>query len=44
MRLEKSLPVINQIAAIIDKYRNLVIPRSSMGKAIDYMLNRWISL
>ncbi len=44
MRIEKSLPVINQIAAIIDKCRNSVIPKSPMGKAIDYMLNRWISL
>ena len=44
LRLEKSLPIINEIGAYIYQNRNKVTPKSPIGKAFDYSTNRWTSL
>ena len=44
LRLEKALPVINEIGAYINKHKGSVMPRSPLGKAFEYCKNRWISL
>lgn len=44
LRLEKSLPIINEIGAYIYKNRNKVTPQSPIGKAFEYSANRWTSL
>jgi hypothetical protein len=44
MRLEKSLPIINEIGAYIYQHKSLVTPQSPIGKAFEYCSNRWTSL
>lgn len=44
LRLEKSLPVINEIGKYIQQERNSVTPKSPIGKAFEYCSNRWVSL
>lgn len=44
LRLEKSLPIINEIGAYIYEQRSLVLPKSPIGVAFEYCANRWISL
>jgi len=44
LRLDKSLPIINEIGQYIQKERNKVTPQSPIGKAFEYCANRWISL
>ena len=44
LRLEKSLPVINEIGAYLYRYKSNVTPKSPIGKAFEYCANRWISL
>jgi len=44
LRLDKSLPIINQIGQYIQQERNKVTPKSPIGKAFEYCTNRWISL
>ena len=44
LRLEKSLPIINEIGQYIQQERNKVTPQSPIGKAFEYCANRWISL
>ena len=44
LRLEKSLPIINEIGSYIQQERNKVTPKSPIGKAFEYCANRWISL
>jgi transposase len=44
LRLDKSLPIINEIGAYIYAERNRVLPKSPIGVAFDYCANRWISL
>jgi transposase len=44
LRLEKSLPVINEIGNYIYKQRGGTTPQSPIGKAFEYCSNRWISL
>jgi len=43
-RLEKSLPVINEIGTYIYKHKGSTTPRSPIGKAFEYCSNRWTSL
>ena len=43
-RLEESLPILNEIGAYIADNRNNVIPRSPIGKAFEYCINRWDNL
>jgi transposase len=44
LRLEKSLPIINEIGSYIYNERGKVLPKSPIGKAFEYCANRWISL
>jgi transposase len=44
LRIEKSLPIINEIGLYITQQRDKVTPQSPIGKAFDYCTNRWISL
>ena len=44
LRLEKSLPIINEIGAYISAEKEKVTPLSPIGKAFEYCSNRWDSL
>lgn len=44
LRLEKSLPIINEIGQYIYNERSKVTPKSPIGKAFGYCANRWVSL
>ena len=44
LRLEKSLPIVNEIGQYIYQQRNHVLPQSPIGKAFDYCSKRWTSL
>jgi hypothetical protein len=44
LRLDKSLPVINEIGQYIYRERGNVLPQSPIGKAFDYCANHWTSL
>ena len=44
LRLEKSLPIINEIGSYIYNERSKVLPKSPIGVAFEYCSNRWISL
>lgn len=44
LRLEKSLPIINEIGQYIYQERGKVTPKSPIGKAFEYCANRWVSL
>jgi len=44
MRLDESLPILNQISKFIADNRNKVLPRSPIGKAFDYCIHRWDNL
>lgn len=44
LRLDKSLPIINDIGQYIYKERSKVTPQSPIGKAFEYCANRWTSL
>jgi transposase len=39
LRQSRSVPVLNQIKPWLDKESKLVLPRSPMAAAINYMLN-----
>jgi len=43
-RLEKSLPIINELGKWLFRESNNVLPKSSIGKAINYTKNLWDSL
>lgn len=43
-RLEKSLPIINELGKWLFKESKNVLPKSSIGKAINYTNNLWDSL
>jgi len=44
LRLEKSLPIINEIGSYIYNEKNRVLPKSPIGVAFEYCANRWVSL
>lgn len=44
LRLDKSLPIINEIGQYIAQESDKVTPHSPIGIAFGYCLNRWISL
>ncbi len=44
LRIEKSLPIINEIGQYIYQQRKNVTPQSPIGKAFEYCANRWVSL
>jgi len=44
IRLEEALPIINDLGKWLHQERNAVLPKSLMGKAIQYCTNLWSSL
>lgn len=44
LRIEKSLPIINEIGQYIRQEKDKVTPKSPIGRAFEYCTNRWISL
>ena len=44
LRLDKSLPIINEIGQYIQQERNKVTPKSPIRQAFEYCANRWLSL
>jgi transposase len=44
MRLEKSLPIINELGKWIARENKHVLPKSPIGKAFNYAVNSWDSL
>ena len=44
LRLDKSLPIINEIGQYISQEKDKVTPNSPIGKAFGYCANRWTSL
>lgn len=43
-RLEKALPIINELGKWIGEHNKLVLPKSPIGKAFMYCINLWDSL
>ncbi len=43
-RLEKALPIINQLGKWISQQNKKVLPKSPIGKAFTYAINHWDSL
>jgi transposase len=44
IRLEEALPIINELGSWLHQERNAVLPKSLMGKAIEYCTKLWSSL
>jgi len=44
IRQEKSLPLLNDFKKWLDKTILQVLPKSAIGKAIQYSLNQWVKL
>jgi transposase len=44
LRQERSLPILAKIKTWLDLEQQLVLPRSPMALAINYMLNQWTAL
>jgi transposase len=44
VRLEESLPIINNLGKWMHRERNMVLPKSLIGKAIEYCTKLWASL
>ena len=44
LRLDRSLPIINEIGQYIQQERNKVTPKSPIRQAFEYCANRWVSL
>jgi hypothetical protein len=44
LRLDQSLPVLNEMGKFIAENRSKVLPKSLIGKAFDYCIHRWDSL
>jgi transposase len=44
LRLDKSLPVMNKLGALIAKYSKTALPKSPMGIALAYSIQRWDNL
>ena len=44
VRLEEALPIINELGKWMHRERNLVLPKSLIGKAIEYCTKLWASL
>jgi len=43
-RQKEAKPILAEIKAVLDEYKNQVLPKSPMGKAITYSLNQWEAL
>ena len=44
VRLEEALPIINDLGKWMHRERNMVLPKSLIGKAIEYCTKLWASL
>jgi transposase len=44
VRLEQALPIINELGQWLHRERNAVLPKSLIGKAIEYCTKLWASL
>jgi transposase len=44
VRLEEALPIINDLGKWMHRERNVVLPKSLIGKAIEYCTKLWASL
>jgi hypothetical protein len=43
-RLEEALPLINDLGKWMQRERNMVLPKSLIGKAIEYCTKLWLNL
>ena len=43
-RQEEAKPILAEIESVLDEYKDQVLPKSPMGKAITYALNQWEAL
>ena len=43
-RQEEAKPILKEIKSALDEYRDQVLPKNPMGKAITYALNQWEAL
>ena len=43
-RQEQAKPILHEIKSALDEYKKQVLPKSPMGKAVNYSLNQWDSL
>ncbi len=43
-RQKEAKPILAEIKTVLDEYKNQVLPKSPMGKAITYSLNQWEAL
>jgi len=43
-RQKEAKPILAEIKTVLDEYKNQVLPKSPMGKAITYALNQWEAL
>ena len=44
VRQKEAKPILAEIKTVLDEYKNQVLPKSPMGKAITYALNQWEAL
>ncbi|MCE5340156.1 MAG: IS66 family transposase [Planctomycetaceae bacterium] len=44
VRQKEAKPILNEIKAVFNEYKDCVLPKSPMGKAITYSLNQWEAL
>ncbi|MFC1781866.1 IS66 family transposase [Planctomycetota bacterium] len=43
-RQKEAKPILAEIKTVLEEYKNRVLPKSPMGKAITYALNQWEAL
>jgi len=43
-RQKEAKPILAEIKTVLDEYKNQVLPKSPIGKAITYSLNQWEAL
>ena len=43
-RQKEAKPILEEIKTVLDEYKNQVLPKNPMGKAITYALNQWEAL
>ncbi len=43
-RQKQAMPILEEIKIVLDEYKNQVLPKSPIGKAIAYSLNQWEAL
>jgi len=44
VRQNEALPILAEIKAALDEYKDQVLPKSPVGKAVTYSLNQWGAL